>query len=98
LIGIAEMPNGKRKKQISGALEMLLVRLFSSRILPFDQQAAVSYSELLNSATSGKSLSFCDGQIAAIAIVHNFAIATSNTTTYQSLGLKTINPWASPIG
>ncbi|HEY9730587.1 MAG TPA: PIN domain-containing protein [Drouetiella sp.] len=98
LIGVAEMSNGKRKKQVGSALEMLLTRLFSSRILSFDQHAAVSCSELLSNARKiGISLSMSDGQLAALALVHGFAIATCHTRLFEPLGLKTVNPWTSAI-
>ena len=44
LVGIEILPDGKRKEGLDGALSELLVRLFGSRILPFDRQAALAYA------------------------------------------------------
>lgn len=98
LCGVAALPGGKRKKQIGSAFEMLLTRLFSSRILPFDQHAAISYGELVGTAhATGMLLSISEGQIAAIAVVHSFVVATRHNSIFESLGIKTINPWASLV-
>jgi predicted nucleic acid-binding protein len=42
LVGIEILPDGKRKEGLDGALSELMVRLFASRILLFDQQAAMA--------------------------------------------------------
>ncbi|KAJ8137598.1 hypothetical protein OY671_009189, partial [Metschnikowia pulcherrima] len=45
LIGIAIMPDGKRKSTISAALDSLISRSFDTRISPFDEGAAMAYSQ-----------------------------------------------------
>lgn len=94
LIGIAVMPNGKRKNIISAALDELLAKLFGSRILAYDQDAAVAYSALVSAARkAGKAVSISDGQIGAIASIHNFSVATRDTAPFIALGLPVLNPW-----
>lgn len=94
LIGIQIMPNGKRKTAISSALEALMSRLFESRILAFDQEAAVAYSVLISGARAvGKSVSMPDGQIGAIACVRGFCVATRDVVPFHTLGVPAINPW-----
>ncbi len=94
LIGVAVMPGGKRKTAITAALDALLSRLFGSRILPFDHDAAIAYSHLVSSArAAGKTVSLPDGQIGAIASVHGFSVATRDTAPFQALGLPVIDPW-----
>lgn len=94
LVGIEAMPAGKRKDAFSATLSEALARLFESRILPFDQQAAVRYSSMVASAQAvGRQISFADGQIAAIAAVHGFSVATRDVAPFRTAGVPVINPW-----
>lgn len=47
-MGIAVMADGKRKSAIGNALNKLILRLFGSRILPFDHEVAMAYSVLVS--------------------------------------------------
>ena len=94
LVGIEILPDGKRKEGLDAALSELVVMLFGSRILPFDQQAAMAYAPLVRRARAGGHLiSVADGQIAAIAAVHGFTIATRDTAPFVAAGVPVINPW-----
>lgn len=94
LVGIAILPEGKRKGGLDAALSDLMEGLFGSRILPFDQRAAATYATLVVRArASGRSIGVADGQIAAIAAVHGFIVATRDTAPFAVAGLSTINPW-----
>lgn len=95
LIGIAIMPEGKRKNEINAGLNALISRLFGSRILPFDQEAAVAYSVLVSSArAAGKVVSLADGQIGAVASAHGFTVATRDVAPFEALGIPFVNPWS----
>ena len=94
LLGIEILPDGKRKKGLSAALSELLVRLFGLRILPFDQQAAMAYAPLVGRARAGgRLISVADAQIAAIAAVHGFTVATRDFAPFVAVGVPIINPW-----
>ena len=94
LVGIEILPDGKRKQELSIALKELIIKLFGPRILPFDQQAAIAYSPLIGRAKlKGQSISVSDGQIAAIASVHGFTIATRDVAPFVATGVSIINPW-----
>lgn len=94
LVGIAILPDGRRKEGLDGALNELLATLFGSRILAFDQQAAVTYAPLVCRARAGGCIiSVADGQIAAIAAVHGFTVATRDTAPFAAVGVPVINPW-----
>lgn len=94
LVGIEVLPGGKRKEGLDTALAELVSRLFGSRVLPFDQHAAMAYATLVNRArTSGRVISVADGQIAAIAAVHGFTVATRDTEPFVATGVAVINPW-----
>ncbi len=88
------LPDGKRKEGLDGALGELMVRLFASRILPFDQMAAMAYAPLVGRARAGgRLISVADGQIAAIATTHGFTVATRDTAPFDACGVPTFNPW-----
>ncbi len=94
LVGLEILPAGKRKKGLEGALSDLLAELFGSRILPFDREAALAYAPLIGRArAAGHVLSVADAQIAAIATVHGFAVATRDTVPFVAGGVPVINPW-----
>nr|VFJ62702.1 MAG: hypothetical protein BECKFW1821A_GA0114235_11347 [Candidatus Kentron sp. FW] len=94
LLGIELLPTGKRRKGLDVALNKLIVSLFGSRILPFDQSAAVVYATLSSKArTHGYTLSMADGQIAAIAALHGFAVATRDMAPFSAVDVPVINPW-----
>lgn len=94
LVGIEILPDGKRKQELSIALKELIIKLFGPRVLPFDQQAAIAYAPLIGRAKlSGQSLSVADGQIAAIACVHGFTVATRDVAPFVAAGVPIINPW-----
>ncbi len=94
LVGIEILPDSKRKQELSTALKELIIKLFGPRILPFDQQAAIAYAPLIGRAKlNGRSISVADGQIAAIANVHGFTIATRDIAPFVAAGVPVINPW-----
>ncbi len=94
LVGIEILPDGKRKDGLDIALKALMAELFGSRILSFNQQAALAYAPLISRArSSGCLISVADGQIAAIAIVHGFTIATRDVAPFIAAGVPVINPW-----
>ena len=96
LVGIEILPNSKRKKGLAAALSELLVMLFGGRILAFDQRAAMAYAPLIARGRSrGQIISVADGQIAAIASVHGFGVATRDTAPFVGAGIPVINPWES---
>ena len=94
LVGIEILPAGQRKQGLDRALAELLGKLFGSRILAFDEPAAIAYAGLFGRArASGRVLSVGDCQIAAIATVHGFSVATRDTAPFTSVGVPVINPW-----
>ena len=94
LIGIELLPEGKRKKGMATAMRELLQALFGTRLLSFDEEAAVAYSVLISRAMAkGYTISVADGQIAAIAAVHGFTVATRDTAPFLAAGVPVLNPW-----
>ena len=94
LVGIEILPDSRRKKGLADALSELLVSLFGSRILAFDQQAVMAYAPLVRLArTRGCLISVADAQIGAIAVAHGFTVATRDTAPFLAAGVPVLDPW-----
>ncbi len=94
LFGIALLPHGKRKSVLGAATRNLFTSYFADRFLAFDREAATAYASLASRASArGLAISVADGQIAAIAAVHGFAVATRDVAPFQAAGVRVINPW-----
>ncbi len=94
LLGVEVLPDGKRKAGLAAALGELLTTLFGARVLPFDQHAATMYAGRVSRArAAGHAISMADGQIAAIAAVHGFTVATRDTGPFVAAGVPVVNPW-----
>lgn len=98
LVGVAILPDSRRKAGLGDALRELLTTLFGSRILAFDERAAIAYALLISRArSSGRRISVADGQIAAIASVHGFTVATRDTAPFVAAGVAVVNPWEAAV-
>jgi hypothetical protein len=96
LFGIAVLPDGKRKRTLSDAMQKMLSALFADRFLAFDRNAANAYASLMSrSMAAGSSVSIADGQIAAIAAVHGYTVATRDTGPFVACSIPVTNPWES---
>jgi predicted nucleic acid-binding protein len=95
LAGVEVLPEGKRRAGLAAALSDLIARLFGPRLLPFDRPAAQDFAVVVSRArSSGYAIGMADGQIAAIAAVHGFAVATRDAAPFKAAGVPVINPWA----
>jgi toxin FitB len=94
LLGIMLLPDGRRKRNMMAALQALLASYFADRFLAFEREAAIAYAALASSASArGLSISVGDCQIAAIAAVHGFTVATRDTAPFRAAGVPVVNPW-----
>ena len=94
LLGEELLSAGRRREGLTSALRGLVDRLFGTRVLPFDQEAASVYASLVARArAAGHSLSVADGQIAAIALLHGYAVATRDRAPFLAAGVRVLDPW-----
>jgi toxin FitB len=92
--GIAALPKGKRRDNLSDSLETRILHLFAGRLLSFDALASEAYATLRARAkVAGNAISSADGYIAATALTHNLIVATRDTAPFKAAGLSVINPW-----
>jgi toxin FitB len=96
LSGIEKMPSGKRQSALRIEMLDVIKVLFGNRILPFGYDDAINFAAITaRTQASGVSISFGDGQIAAIGLSHGYAIATRDESPFLAAGLTVINPWHS---
>ena len=92
--GVAILPDGKRKQAMRLSVDKLIAELIVRPILPFDRRAAYAYASLFACAKAKKyTPPIADAQIAAIAAVHGFTVATRDVEPFRAAGVAVINPW-----
>lgn len=63
-LGVALLPDGKKKNVLHERLEQSILPLFAGRILPFDEPVAAIYAQIHSYAkTHGKAIAAADGAI-----------------------------------
>jgi predicted nucleic acid-binding protein len=94
LVGIELIPDGRRKHGLAGVLREFVEAKIENRVLSFDEVAARAYASIvIRARTLGYSMPVADGQIAAVAAVHAFAVATRDTRPFEAAGVEVLNPW-----
>ena len=95
--GVSLKDPGRKRDELRRDIENLLNKTFANRVLPFDSAAAKIYADIVASRRRAKrKVSFADCQIAAIARLHNAAVATRNVEDFLDCGIEIINPWDHP--
>lgn len=91
--GLRLLPNGSRRRHLSERFDQFVDAAFEQRVLNFDQKAAHAYANIMGHRKEiGRPMSGPDGQIAAIARAHGFAVATRNAKDFERCDLQIINP------
>jgi predicted nucleic acid-binding protein len=94
LLGLARLPDGRRKQDLQDSWEAVKAELLTGRIWPFSSVSAHWYGELVSHRDRlGLPIDTADAVIAAIALEHGAQLATHNTKDFTELGLVLINPW-----
>jgi toxin FitB len=94
LAGVLALPAGKRRTELQRVINNELVSLFANRILPFGERSAAAYAQVVTAANAaGNPIDFADAAIGAIALEHNFILATRNERDFKGTSIKLLNPW-----
>lgn len=94
LYGIEILPPGQRRRELLEGAERMFTSVFGRRILAFDEHAARSFARIAaDRRRQGRPISEMDAEIAAIAHVHDAAVATRNTSDFAHCGVRLVNPW-----
>jgi predicted nucleic acid-binding protein len=92
--GVARLPSGRRKTELTSAIHGLLGDDFRDRVLPFDDRAALCYADIVcGREQAGRPIGVADAQITAICRAIDAALATRNTDDFTETGIELINPW-----
>jgi predicted nucleic acid-binding protein len=96
-LGIALLPNGRRREALASAAQAMFTEDFAGAVLPFDEGTASHYAALVAHRTRiGRPITVEDAQIAAIALRHGLVLATRNSKDFQEIpGLTLLDPWQS---
>lgn len=96
-LGVALLPQGRRREHLTRRLESEVLPLFTDRILPFDGDAPETWATLQAAVrAAGRALPAVDSSIAAICLAHGLPLATRNTRDFDGLGIDLVDPWAVP--
>ena len=93
-LGLALLPEGRRRRALEAVFERLLQEDLENRVLDFDSAAAASAASLAASRhKAGRPTDIRDTQIAGIVLSRNATLATRNTRHFGDLKVPVVNPW-----
>jgi tRNA(fMet)-specific endonuclease VapC len=93
--GCLRLPISRKRKMIEAYLEDVVWKNLD--ILPYDEQAVGQHAEeRARLAAQGHSLSFVDGQIAAISKVNGLILVTRNTADFAKFEDLEVRNWHNP--
>ncbi|WP_175850914.1 type II toxin-antitoxin system VapC family toxin [Burkholderia cepacia] len=94
-LGVAVLPEGRRREWLHQSIEQRVLPLFRGRILPFDDAASKAYASLRARArAAGVAIVPSDGFIAGTAEANGLIVATRDVTPFEAMGIRVIDPWA----
>ena len=92
--GVELLPEGKKRRRLTRELRYLQED-YADRILAYDELAAVEWGRLYAAAKKqNRHLCLEDSLIEAVALSHELAVVTHNTSDFFSV--RTLDPWAGP--
>ncbi|MBK8454192.1 MAG: type II toxin-antitoxin system VapC family toxin [Thiofilum sp.] len=93
--GLKILPEGQKRWGLKQKFDWLIAQGFSERVLDFTAEAALHYADIMAYRRSlGLPMSVPDGQIAALARLKRFTLATRNVKDFEECGLMLVNPFS----
>lgn len=93
IYGCERLDSGKRKAELEAYLQDVVRKSFP--ILPYDEAAATWHGiERARLERAGKAGPYIDGQIAAIAHVHDLVLVTANVRDFARFKELTVEDWS----
>lgn len=93
-LGIALLPTGRRRIDLTAWLDDGLIARFGNRILAVDQAVAMLWGDIMATARrKGSGLKPMDGMIAATAMANHLTLATRNGKDFSTVDVALLNPW-----
>ena len=92
--GISKLSESKKKQTLKVWLQTDLLKRFSGRIVPINDQVALTWGVIQASAEQeGIIIPSIDGLIAATGITGNMTVVTRNVPDMKPSGVMLFNPW-----
>jgi predicted nucleic acid-binding protein len=92
--GLQILSPGRRRTTLTTLFETLVAQVIESRIAPFDGEAAEHAGELMAIRhREGRPGDLRDTMIAGTALAHRATLATRNTSHFEDLDVRVVNPW-----
>lgn len=93
-LGLALLPEGRRRRAVASAFARLVQEDMEDRVLDFDSAAANEAAELAaQRQRTGRPVDMRDTQIAGIVLARRASLATRNTRHFADVKVKVIDPW-----
>jgi predicted nucleic acid-binding protein len=93
-LGLAVLPDGRRRRALETAFARLLDEDLENRVLPFDSEAAVQAAALAaQRQKAGRPVDIRDAQIAGIAQARRATLASRNLRHFEGLTVPVLSPW-----
>ncbi|MBZ9964349.1 type II toxin-antitoxin system VapC family toxin [Mesorhizobium sp. BR1-1-2] len=94
LLGLAYMPDGKRKTALGSVIGAFFTTWLKTPVLAFGDREAEAYAEIVSRRRFlGRPIREFDAQIASVARSRGFAVVTRNVADFADCGVKIVNPW-----
>jgi predicted nucleic acid-binding protein len=94
LLGLELMPIGLRRSRLEARIGGVIAEFGERQTLAFDTRAGRVFAvSVARARAAGYSIGVADGQIAAIAAAHGFAVATRDVMPFVAAGVPVIDPW-----
>ena len=91
--GVGRLPESRRRGELAAWLTALEAG-FEDRVLPFSQETARVWAEMVVQAEAQrKPLAAFDSLIAATARAHGLRLVTRNVRDFAAAGVAMLNPW-----
>lgn len=89
--GLLRLPDGKRKRKLTAYMQQVVATL---PVLSYDREAAQWHAEeRARLVGQGRTPSFVDSQIAAIAAVNGLTLVTRNTADFADFAELRLDNW-----
>lgn len=96
-LGVALLPEGRRRSAFDQWLSVDLLNQFAGRILIVDQIVARAWGDITAlSERRGTNIKAMDAMLAATSAAHNLTFATRNVRDFAKLDIALFNPWDEP--
>ena len=94
-LGIAILPEGRRRRDLEPSFEIALRKDIEGRVAPFDEAAAEAAATIAAAQrAAGSPVETRDVEIAGVVMARRATLATRNKRHFAGIGIPLIDPWS----